>query len=445
MLGELFPLPLTPFEFYYWCDDRPEYPTTFPMELVFGGPLRREVLEATLKLCFARHPLLAAHVDDAAGKIPRWVPAQDRSLPLDWAESLTPIEHAAGQYIDLTKEVGLRAWVRSSPARSRLVLQFHHACCDALGGLQFVADLLVAYDSAVAGQDPAAKLPPLDPKRLAMRADYGLTEAGYQPNWRDAWRTARFWGHRWMSRPAVLAAPREVPPHSTEESADLGYVTHTLTQDDRHRLQARANRCDAGFNDLLLGEMLITLRDWNREHGGDRRRLVVNVPVSLRTRGDQPLPAANVLGFWFLERKPGDCDDAPRLVAGVHEEMEAVKKWRLPLFFIGGLAYACRFPGMIRRVLRSNRSFATVVLSNSGRALARLPLEHEHRKWLCGGVRLESITGVPPVRPGTRASLIIANYGPDTTINLRWDPHELDEPTARALLAAYVDRLKASP
>jgi hypothetical protein len=42
----LFPLPLTPFEYYYWCDDRPDYPTTFPIELTFSGllepdPLRR--------------------------------------------------------------------------------------------------------------------------------------------------------------------------------------------------------------------------------------------------------------------------------------------------------------------------------------------------------------------------------------------------------------------
>jgi hypothetical protein len=441
MAGQLFPLPLTPFEFYYWCDDRPEYPTTFPLELVFSGPLQREALEVALGVCFARHSLLAANVDDAAGKFPSWVPARDSLLPLDWAEGLTPIEHAAGRFIDLTRDVGVRVWVRSSPARSRLVLQFHHACCDALGGLQFVADLLVAYDSAVAGQDPTAKLPPLDPQRLAMRADYGLTEAGYRPNWRDAWRTARFWARRWMSRPAVVAAPREVVADTIEGSSDLGYVTHTLTRDDRHRLQARANRCDASINDLLLGDMLVTLRDWNRQHHGDRRRLVVNVPVSLRTRGDQRLPAANVLGFWFLERKPADCDDALQLVAGIRKEMEAVKKWRLPLYFIGGLGYACRFPGMIRRVLRSNRSFATVVLSNSGRALGRLPLEHEHRKWLCGGVRLESITGVPPVRPGTRASLIISNYGPDTSINLRWDPHELDEPSARMLLDAYVRRL----
>lgn len=441
MAVELFPLPLTPFEFYYWCDDRPDYPTTYPLELMFSGPLRQDAFEVALRLCLSRHPLLAANLDISAGRIPRWIPAQDRSLPLDWADSATPIDHAAGRYIDLTRNVGVRLWARIGPERSRLVLQIHHACSDALGQLQFVSDLLVAYDSTVAGADPSEKLPPLEPERLRLRGDYGLTKAGYRPNWRDAGRTAGFWVKRLLCRPSLVVAPRDITPQPTSDTADLGFVLHTLDKVDRDHLQARAARVGVTINDLLLCDLLVTLREWNLQHGGDRRRLVVNVPVSLRMRGDQLLPAANVLGFWFLDRKQSECDDAERLFAGVRDELAAVRKWRLPLYFIGGLAYACRFPSKIRSVLHSDRSFATVVLSNAGRLLGRLPLEHEEHKWISGGVRLERITGAPPVRPGTRASLILGNYGRDTYLNLNWDPHELTEPAARALLAAYVRQL----
>ncbi len=439
MADELFPLPLTPFEFYYWCDDRPDYPTTFPMELVFRGPLRRDPLEAAMVACLARHPLLAANLDTSA-KFPQWIASQNRSPPLDWRDSMAPIDHVAGRSIDLTREIGVRMWVRTTAERSRLIVQFHHACCDALGALQFVADLLVAYDSVVAGDEPTAKLEPLEPERLKMRGDYGLTEAGFKPNWRDAWRTARFWTGRLLCRPAVVVAPRSgnAGPAS---SVDIGYITHVFNKEEREQLLLRAQRAEASINDLLLAELLGTLREWNLEHGGDRRRLVVNVPVSLRTRSDQRLPAANVLGFWFLDRKADKCDNAGTLVAGIRDEMEAVRKWRLPLYFIGGLGYACRVSGLMRRVLRGNHSFATAVLSNSGRALARLPLEHEHRKWITGGAVLEQITGVPPVRPGTRISIIVANYAFNTTVNLHWDPHELDESAARALLAEYIRRI----
>lgn len=443
MADELFPLPLTPFEYYYWCDDRPEYPTTFPMELVFRGSLRREPLEQSLHVALDRHPLLAANVELAGKAIPRWVASQSRTVPLDWADVDQPLDYAARRYIDLTREIGVRVWVRNATEGSRLVVQFHHACCDALGALQFVSDLLVAYDSAVSGDEPTSKLAPLVPERLKLRGDYGLTEAGYVPNWRDAWRTAKYWAGRMMSRPAVIAAPSNQAAAQTD-GRGLGYVTHVFEKRERDLWQAHANATGASVNDLLVAEFLVTLREWNQTHAGDGRRLVVNVPVSLRTRNDYVLPAANVLGFWFFDRKPDECVDSGALLPGVRDEMEAVRKWRLPLFFIGGLGYASRFPWLIRRALRSNRSFATAVLSNSGRALAKLPLKHEHRKWIVGGALLEQITGVPPVRPGTRVSIIVANYGYNTSINLHWDPLTLDEAAGQALLDAFVGRLRES-
>ncbi len=441
MADDLLPLPLSPFEFYYWCDDRPDYPTTFPVELLFRGPLRRKELEDALQVCLDRHPLLNANVDVSTGKIPSWVPAECRSLPLDWADWSTPIDHAAGRFIDLTTEVGVRLWVRTSAERSRLVLQFHHACCDALGGLQFFEELLVIYDSLIAGTDPRSLLRRLDPQRLLLRSDYGLTKANYRPNLRDTLTTLRYWSWNLMRRPALLAVPDQDHAPPAEKEADLGYVTHTLTKEDRHHLQTRASRGNATINDLMLRDLLMTLRDWNHEHGGDVRRLVINVPVSLRTRVDQQMPATNVLGFWFLERRISDCRDADRLLGGIRDEMEAVRKWRLPLYFIGGLRYACKFPGKMRQVLRSRRSFATIVFSNAGRLMARTSLKRQDRKLICGNVLLERITGVPPVRPGTRAAIIVAHYGYDTYVNLQWDPHVLNESAARLLLDKYIQRL----
>jgi hypothetical protein len=42
----IFPMAFTPVEYYCWCDDRPEYPTCFPLELRFSGSLDHD--------CFAR-------------------------------------------------------------------------------------------------------------------------------------------------------------------------------------------------------------------------------------------------------------------------------------------------------------------------------------------------------------------------------------------------------
>ena len=72
-MPSLFPLPLTPFEYYYWCDDGPEYPTTFPFDLTFSGSLEREPLCRALATVVARHPLLAARVRREGRAEPLWV------------------------------------------------------------------------------------------------------------------------------------------------------------------------------------------------------------------------------------------------------------------------------------------------------------------------------------------------------------------------------------
>ncbi len=56
----LFPLPLTPFEYYYWCDDQDDYPTAYPVDLTFSGSLEVEPFCRAVALIVARHPLLSA-------------------------------------------------------------------------------------------------------------------------------------------------------------------------------------------------------------------------------------------------------------------------------------------------------------------------------------------------------------------------------------------------
>jgi len=131
----LFPLPLTPFEHYYWCDDRPVSPTTFPVELTFRGTIERARFEQALRSTIARHPLLNALVDVHTARVPQWVDAHGQSPPIDWSDAAEPIRPSAVAFIDLTSVPGLRVWVRTTDESNRVVFQFHHACCDALGEL----------------------------------------------------------------------------------------------------------------------------------------------------------------------------------------------------------------------------------------------------------------------------------------------------------------------
>ncbi len=441
----LFPLPFTPFEYYYWCDDRPESPTTFPIELIFRGPLQRPEFEQAIRLTVARHPLLCAVADPHAGRLPRWIDAGGRAAPIDWSDASDPLCLSPIGFLDLTSLPGLRVGVRVTPEQSRVVLQFHHACCDALGGLQFIEELLVVYDSLVAGSDWEARLPPLNAEQLCRRGDYGLSAENYRPGLRDALVTARIWAGSLLRRPHVLEASRDQEGGPPSPEADRGYLTETLSPDEVARLQATASQAGVTLNDLMLRDLFLVLRRWNVERGGTRRqRLTVNVPVNLRLQADREMPAANSLGFWFLHRTAADCARPDALLASIREETTAVKKWRLPLYFIGGLDIAARVPGLMHQMLRRKKTFATAVFSNVGRVFARTPLERIDGQLKCGDVVLEHVTGVPPIRPGTRAALVVVTYGAETTINLRCDPRSLSSSASNRLLEEFRRQLQSS-
>ena len=94
------------------------------------------------------------------------MPHDDPLPPLDWADEDVPVGHPAGEAIDLRRSAGVRLWVRQSPGALRLVMQFHHACCDGLAAIQVAEELLIAYHHEMEGSPAADWLRPLDPARL---------------------------------------------------------------------------------------------------------------------------------------------------------------------------------------------------------------------------------------------------------------------------------------
>jgi hypothetical protein len=72
---------------------------------------------------------------------------------------------------------------------------------------------------------------------------------------------------------------------------------------------------------------------------------------------------------------------------------------------------------------------------------SRTRLPRRDGKLICGDVVLESATGVPPIRPGTRASIAVTLYGGSTVINVRCDPHHFNATQTQQLLDAYVDQI----
>ena len=79
------------------------------------------------------------------------------------------------------------------------------------------------------------------------------------------------------------------------------------------------------------------------------------------------MPAANRIGYGFVTARLDERDEPAAVLDKVREETRRIKERYLGLYFLGGLAFARKFPRMFARVMRSERSFATAVLSNVGR------------------------------------------------------------------------------
>ena len=437
--GRLFPLQLTPLEYYYLCDNRPDYPTAFPAQLQFSGRLHRDAFQRALACMLARHPMLTARVGRLPNGIPAWI-AGDGSLPaIDWKGEGEPIRHPDGPAIDLAAGPGLRVWVREGDGTSRLFLQFHHACCDGWAAIQFMDELLIAYHIQIEGPRCGLALRPLRPDRLRDRGRLETPRHWWQ-RLRDLWVGARLWTGWTFREPALLAPGRDGPAEA--DPLLLDFQTVELGRELTGGLRQVATRAGSSLHDVLLRDLFESIHGWNQRQGSDDRRAIrVNVPLTIRDRDDRRLPAANRLTFAFLSRRGRQLADRQRLLEGIGAEMQAIRQKRLGLYFVGGLGTFCQVPGLIPFFLGRRHSFATAVLSFGGRVFNHSPLPRAGRRLVAGNVVLEHASGVPPIRPLTRAAIGISIYDEQMIINVRCDPQHFSRDDTRAFARLYRERL----
>jgi hypothetical protein len=397
----IFPLPVAPFEAYLLRDDRPAYPMNFFIRLRFSGRFGRFALKSALRTAVARHPLLSAVVRQGRRGRFEWVTPGSQSPAVHWLNGPSGHAYPPATAIDVRKEAGLRLWFAEADETTDLVLQFHHACCDGLGAFQFVGDLLLAYAAACGSTPERAVLRPLEERRLLKRGSFGLTP----------WKLLRMLPKQLVGLGGVrqFFAHAPVPLVSPEAgTADAELPDHypaAATQEfdptESERIRRVAPRLGTTVNDLLVRDLFLALGDWRSRHGQgtDRDWLRLSVPINLRTAADRRVPAANLVSMVFLDRRPAQFADPSRLLKGIHDEMQLIKRLHLGLTFVLSLRALRAVPGALARMTRADRCKATCVFTNLGAPLARVPLPRNNGRIAAGDVILESIDALAPLRP----------------------------------------------
>jgi hypothetical protein len=390
--------------------------------------------------------LLRAIVDRSRPAKACWRPA--RSGPVvDWGRRGEPRTCPDSEAIDLTRIPGLRIWCRADSARTEITFLFHHACCDGIGAMRFIGDVLATYGTLTADAGRQPVLEPIEPTSIAQR--WRVAVKTPEPISRlQAIRATLKETLRWLTRhPTPLASPRR-PPQASENAPFPRIRRYTFSVDDSVRLRRWATSQSATLNDLLLRDMFLAIVEWNRrQRPGDPQRWIrINMPTSMRDRSHDPMPAANLMSYAFLTRRPSACRDPQELLRGISWETGVVKRWNLGHFFLAGVSFVFRSPLLTWLAFGWNRCFATVVLTNMGEASRRLGARfpRDAGRLCVGNLRMDEVYGVPPIRRKTHAGFAITMYAGRLTVSLRWDPAKFDTLGADELLNCYVDRLKES-
>jgi hypothetical protein len=387
--------------------------------------------------------LLASHVLPAKGNVPCWVPANGSLPTVDWGSDGLAVSCPKGEGIDLEREVGLRIWIRQGHERVRLITQFHHACCDGVGAYQFLGDLLAVYAAHVAPEQPHPALQPIDLYRLRTRAHGCMEIATSHQFGRQAWSSLTH-AYQMIVRGCTPLCPPKASPNGRVPQFP-GIHSFTFDRDQHRRLRQAADQLDVTLNDLLLHELFYTMRDWNTggQSGMTRKRFRIMMPVSLRERADCQTPASNIIGYKFVTRRAAQLRDPRRLVKGIAEETARIRQDQSAKRFVDTIAAAATVPGLLPSLMSLPRTLATAVFSNLGdptrRFTARFP--RNQGRIVCGNLTLEEVTGIPPLRPRTRATFLVLSYDLKLTINLRCDPHQFSSSDTEQLLSLYTERL----
>jgi NRPS condensation-like uncharacterized protein len=458
-----FPMRLSDFEYYMFVDDRPSHPMVFVMVVHVDGCLQRQAIESSLRDALQAHPLFSCHIL----KIPKlgwcWSHSGQVPLPVNWQCVDTPVQlndPVPIRAIDLQVQTGIYIEICHHPESSRIVFYLHHACCDGIGGLQFVSEVLARYGRKTAGSEE--KQPQFEPPRLELlklRDNFDSGKSAGERQQRSLKRLIGKIGRLFGRRPALLRPVSPVPaataPTATGATAETGRLndpgaaraiqSRVLSRSVNRGLRAAAAGGSVSVNDLCIREMLLHIRAWNRLSGpikGDPW-LRISVPVSMRTTDHQNMPACNMVGYSFITRRDSECTDELSLLTSIHQQTEDVLFSRAGIVALRFLGLLRKIPGAMQLSLSLKSCFCTVVLANVGdvrkRFSGRFPLQNG--RWVAGDVLVKHIRGVAPVRPNTRAAVTIGEYAGTLSIHLRTDSTVIGPEDSERFLNEFTDRL----
>ncbi|MEA2310838.1 MAG: hypothetical protein QOE28_806, partial [Solirubrobacteraceae bacterium] len=361
--------PLNLLDELYLHLDRDDEPWSVQLEAGVEGRLDPERLGRAIVEAARAHPMARARLRRAARTDVRyhWEIADElEAAPLelvaceDDAALAAARERSMSTNPPLDEAPPFATTLAHHPGGDAIMLNLNHAAGDGMSALRLMASILRAY----AGEpDPPAPVDALavrdigdlvDSRSLAARLSRGpaLVE--------QATRAA--------TSPARIAA-------DGADEARPGYGFELLKFDAEELRAVVSHRSEgATVNDVLLGALAVTIRRWNDDHGGDRGRIGITMPVNLRPPEWRTEVLGNFASYVSVPLGADEQGDLPAATAAAAARTRRIKDDGTAGLVIDllELPTAALPTGLKRRfqdliTLTGDRFVDTAVLSNLGR------------------------------------------------------------------------------
>ena len=441
----LFPLHMTPFEHYMFVDDRPAHPMTFVVQLRVSGRLDREAFFNAVKSSLMRHPLLTAVIGPGKGGKDCWIKGPNLEPVVNWGQPNDPIQFPEGEFIDLRKETGLRIFVRHDDESAVITSQFHHAACDGIGSYQYLGDLLYEY----AVRTGATNLPTPSDLPYARLKTRGRVSYDVNNFLGTDGKPQRLWDEalKFMRTGNVALKPDQKPKRGFRESFP-GIESHQFDKQQYKSLRHAAQANGQIINDLLVEKLFLTLSQWESKapRFSQRRHVSVMMPMNLREPTDNDISACNAVSQSFVRYSRRALKNVTTFRNALGNQLLKLKHDRTRIRFMHLMAGAYYFyPKLLKHCLDFKKCLATAILSNTGDPTKQFLTSFPKEKGLlrCGNLLLTDVSGVPPMRPGTNATISIFTYQRVLKICVRCDPNQFSREETQQLLQLYVQNIQS--
>jgi NRPS condensation-like uncharacterized protein len=436
---QIFPLPLAPFEAYMLADHRDDYPMHFYFRMKLQGRLRSESFRQAVTESIERHPLLRAKVLPRFGRAPVWQPS-DVVCIRTCQEGFTDLtEVLQPPHIDLTSESGLRTWVFDGRSDTELLFEFHHSCCDGLGALIFLEDLLVTYHRITAGEQATD---------VSVRGQGLKTRAAIPLTAGQAVRKIPFdivdFFRIVLRRPATAAQP-ETPVEPEGSRRLSAFLSHQFSTDELNALLAEARVQSSTLNNILMKDVYRSLDQCLEESGESAHRWIrMGVPASTRVGDSANKTCCNHVTIMFLDQHSSDIRTSESLLHQITQMTRFHRESNIWYSMLQLLEVLAAVPPLLRLYLRTNRRMCTTITSNVGRAFESCPLPRNQGQLVVGDMLLTSLSFLSPLRPGTEVTFGCVTYGNTLSLSMHYKPQRVGKDQARKLMDHVVGNLRKS-